>query len=115
MQYTDYKKDFTRAEVAPEIETVKKFMSEHNSAESQKMSDFKGMMAKFGPEVQNYYDAVVAMIKDKGASGEKMPYFRACCQNPEGKPGIPCKCYQGSQKYIAAVQYILADKAAGTC
>jgi hypothetical protein len=112
MQYKQYKKDFTRDEVAPEIATVKKFMAKYNSQNNSGMIAFKDAMAKFSPEVKQYYEAVVAQIKAKKANGAKQEYFRACCQNPKGTPGIPCKCYQGAQKYIAAVKYILADKKA---
>ena len=107
-----YKKDFTRADVAAEIATVKKFMGQYSSMSNPGMIAFKDVMAKFSPEVKHYYDAVVAQIKGKKASGSKQEHFRACCQNPKGTPGVPCKCYQGAQKYIAAVKYILADKKA---
>jgi hypothetical protein len=107
-----YKKDFTRDEVAAEIATVKKFMAEYKSMSNPGMVGFEKAMAKYKPEIKQYYDAVVAQIKGKAANGTKQENFRACCQNPQGLPGVPCKCYQGAQKYIAAVKYILDDKKA---
>lgn len=107
-----YKKDFTRADVAAEIATVKKFMGEYTSMNHPGMVAFKQAMVKFSPDVKKYYDAVVAQIKAKKANGSKQEHFQACCQNPNGTPGIPCKCYQGAQRYIAAVKYVLEDRKA---
>jgi hypothetical protein len=122
MQYKQYKKDFTRDEVAAEIAIVKKFMAEYSSKNNSGLvaikEKLKEMRAKFSPEAKTYYDAVAAQIKEKVASkskaisASKQEHFRACCQNPKGIPGVPCKCYQGAQKYIAAVKYVIADKKA---
>jgi hypothetical protein len=100
----EYQKTFTREELAPQIATVEKFMGEHGG---NGMPDLSKMMESFGPEAKKYYETIAARTKASAGEGKDHAKAWPCCMNPEGLPDIPCKCYQGSLKYTAAVKMLI--------
>ncbi|PCK09006.1 MAG: hypothetical protein COA42_06225 [Alteromonadaceae bacterium] len=108
-----YQPSFPQEEIACEVARVKELISERGYNNHAAMGDLSNLLNKFGPNVKQYYNAVVNEIKNDSDQVPNQAFSSHCDCEDSAELQLTCrKCHPETNGDIsAALQYVMEDKA----